>query len=567
MTTGETARDVHVTSSAGAGFETVVAAAAARGGGGYLPVKELIELLEALQRDPEMLQRHISAFMTDAMSIAMSAVAGAPVQDDRFRDKAWQGNPVMSSVARSYLACCDTVMAILDDADLEWRTRERLRAPIENILAGLSPTNNPWTNPQAWQEFVATDGESLRRGLANLAKDLASPTRLPAGVDRSAFTLGENIAATPGKIVRRERLYELIDYLPRTDVVDEIPVLMVPSPVNKYYLLDLEPEKSIVGAHLDRGRRLFVPSWVQPDYTHADVGFDAYVEALVEALETVAEITGQDRVHLLGLCGGGQIVLMTAAYLAAIDRQDLLATLTIGIAVVDFHEAQSMVFLDEETAELAIAQAKKEGVFSAVDTARSFALMRPIEGVWNGVVNNYVLGRTPPAVALLYWAADQTNMAARFGEDMIRTGLSNGLTKPGGVTVLGQPLDTRKITVDTYVLGASTDHISPWKHCYRTLDMVGGDRTFVLANGGHAIAISRPHDHPKSCYWTGAVTGTDPDSWLAAAEQHQDSWWNHWTAWIEERTPQKVPAPEKPGSRKHPVLGDAPGEYVKAVFA
>ncbi|WP_158296659.1 PHA/PHB synthase family protein [Nocardioides albidus] len=557
--------DTRVNNSAGAGFEAVVTAAASRGLGGLLPPEELRTLARALAGDPSVALDRLSALMAEHADIA-SRKGDVGGLDARFADPAWHDNPLLNMVARSYVASSEAVLDILDEVDVDWRTRERLRMPVDNLLAALAPTNNPLLNPAGWKEALDTGGASILRGFANFARDMSGPTKLPSSVDRADFVLGETIAATPGKVVRRERLYELIEYLPQTEEVDAVPVLLTPSPVNKYYLVDLEPEHSIVAAHLREGRRVFVPSWVQPDASHADVGFEAYVASLVEALESVAEISGSERVHLLGLCGGGQVALMTAAYLAAVDRQDLLATLTLGIAVVDFDEAHTMAFLDEETGERAVAQARERGVFSAADTARSFAMMRPAEGIWSGVVNNYVMGRRPPKLALLYWASDQTNMTAQFGSDMIGTALANGLTKPGGVTILGQPLDTRQITVDTYVLGASTDHISPWKHCFRTLAMVGGERTFVLAGGGHAIAISRPPEHRKSMHWTGEITGTDPDAWLEAAEKHAGSWWRHWSEWISTRTPDKVPAPTEPGSAAYPPLCDAPGEYVRVVL-
>jgi polyhydroxyalkanoate synthase len=308
------------------------------------------------------------------------------------------------------------------------------------------------------ERLIDTGGGSLRAGLANLVHDLRSPAKLPASVDKSAFTLGKDLASTPGKVVRRSRLYELIEYQPVTQSVDVVPVVMIPSPVNKYYLLDLEPGGSVIRAELERGRRVFVASWVNPDESHADQGFDAYVAGIVEVLETTAEIAGTEAAHLLGLCGGGQLVQLAAAYLAAIGRQHELATLTIGIAVADYERGPAtMAFLDRRTAGKAIERATARGYFDAFESARAFAVIRPDEGIWANVVNNYLLGQKPPAMGLLYWAADNTNMTTGFGRDTIETALDNSLIKPGGVSILGVPIDTRQITVDTYVLGGSTD--------------------------------------------------------------------------------------------------------------
>ena len=447
---------------------------------------------------------------------------------------------------------------------MDWRTRERLRLTFDNVTAALAPTNDLLTNPESWKEVIDTGGQSLRAGLGNLLTDLHSPAKLPTSVDKSAFELGRNLAATAGQVVRKTRIYELIQYQPRADKVDAVPLLVIPSPVNKYYLLDLEPEQSVARAELDAGRQVFVASWVNPDASHADVGFDEYVIGIVEMLDTVAAISGSDASHLLGLCGGGVLAFLAAAYLAAIGRERSLASLTIAIAVLDYNRGPSaMAFLDRKGAERAMRRATEHGFFDARDAARAFALIRPIEGIWNIAVHNYLLGKQPPAMGLLYWAADQTNMATKFGGQMMQAALENSLTRPGGVIVGGVPIDPSQITVDTYVLGASTDHISPWQDCFRTIAMIGGDATFVLARGGHAIVIAKGPGSPRASYRTGAIRGSDPAEWLASSVDNTGSWWEHWNDWIEKRTPDQKPAPTRLGNDAYPPLGDAPGEYVK----
>ena len=564
-----TGSDPLADSGAGAGFEAVLAAAAYQGIEGLAPPPELRRLAGAVLRNPVPpgrslvdLARRLGTIMRG--SAAVRAGGGL---DRRFADPAWESNPVLNRIALSYLDYSDTIVGILEDVDVDWRTRERLRLLVDNLLAAQSPTNNPLVNPSSWKRLIDTGGGSLRAGLANLVHDLRSSTKLPASVDKSAFVLGKDLAATPGKVVRRSRLYELIEYQPVTEEVDVVPILMIASPVNKYYLLDLEQSDSLIRAELERGRRVFVASWVNPDESHADAGFDAYVAAIVEMLETVAEITATDAAHLLGLCGGGQLALLAAAYLAAIGRQHELATLTIGIAVVDYDRGPAtMAFLDRKAADKAIERATARGHFDAAESARAFALIRPNDGIWTNVVNNYLLGKKPPAMGLLYWAADQTNITTRFGRDTIEAALDNALAKPGEVSILGVPIDTRQITVDTYVLGGSTDHISPWRDCYRTLAMLGSTPTFVLARGGHAIVVSRPPGSPRSSHRTGMVTGTDPDEWLANSTQRPGSWWDHWNHWIDEHTPDQRPAPQRLGSASHPPLGDAPGDYVRRVL-
>jgi polyhydroxyalkanoate synthase subunit PhaC len=567
-TAAATTEDILAYSGAGGGLEAVMVNAASAGIGGVLPLPELTRFAWSVVRHPVPVASRIGRLATQLARIGRGQPAEVPARlDSRFRDRAWADNSLLNGVALSYLACCDTVEGALDDADVDWRTRERLRLFIDNVLAAAAPTNNPLTNPAFWKELIDTGGGSLRAGVDNLLADLRLPTKLPSSVDQSAYRIGETIAATTGKVVRRNRIYELIQYQPRADEVDEVPVLLVSSPVNKYYLVDLEPQQSVIRAELDRGRCVFVVSWVNPDASHADIGFDDYVSSIVEILETIADISGATTSHLLGLCGGGLLAFLTAGYLAAIGQQHILATLTIAIAVLDYDRGPSaMAYLDQKQVDRAVRRAVKHGYFDAREAAWSFALMRPIEGIWANAVHNYLLGKPPPAVGLLYWAADQTNLATRFGAQMMEAALNNTLTRPGGVTIGGVPIDAGQITVDTYVLAASTDHISPWQNCYRTVSMVGGDVTFVLAQGGHAIAIARAPGSPRASHRTGDISGTDPQAWLSDSVDNKGSWWDHWNAWIERHTPGKRPAPMRQGNDTYPPVGDAPGEYVRRVI-
>jgi polyhydroxyalkanoate synthase len=567
-TTAAPTEDVLAYSGAGAGLEAVMANAVSAGIGGVLPLPELTRFAWSLARDPKPVASRIGRLATQLVGIGRGKLAEAPGRlDSRFRDRAWADNSLLNGVALSYLACCDTVEGTLDDADVDWRTRERLRLFIDNVLAAAAPTNNPLTNPAFWKELIDTGGRSLRAGVDNLVNDLRLPTKLPSSVDQSAYRIGETIATTPGKVVRRNRIYELIQYQPRADEIDEVPVLLVSSPVNKYYLVDLEPEQSVIRAELDRGRSVFVACWVNPDASHADVGFDDYVSSTVDMLAAVSDISGSTTSHLLGLCGGGVLAFLTAAYLAATGQQHILATLTIAIAVLDYDRGPAgMAYLDQKQVDRAVRRAIKRGYFDARESAWSFALIRPIEGIWANAVHNYLLGKPPPAVGLLYWAADQTNLTTRFGAQMMEAALENTLTRPGGVSISGVPIDGQQITVDTYVLAASTDHISPWQNCFRTVSMVGADVTFVLAHGGHAIAIARAPGSARASHRTGDISGTDPQKWLSDSAANEGSWWDHWNAWIERHTPGKRPAPTRLGSDAHPPMDDAPGEYVRRVI-
>jgi len=278
-------------------------------------------------------------------------------------------------------------------------------------------------------------------------------------------------------------------------------------------------------------------------------------------------ITGGDRAHLLGLCGGGQLAVAVAGYLAATGRQARLATLTLAITVVDFERGGPQgALIDRKVAKRAIARATKDGFFDGKNSAVTFAWLRPNDGIWANVVNDYLLGQQPPAEPLLYWAADQTNLALRLGADLLEMVVCNGFAA-GTVRVLDQAIDLRNVTVDTYVLGASTDHISPWPDCYRTCALLGGSTTFVLARGGHAVAVATPPGNPKASYRTGTSSTLDPEQWLAESTDNPGSWWEHWNQWIQERTPTTRPAPTTLGSVSTPVLAEAPGAYVRAMLA
>lgn len=352
-----------------------------------------------------------------------------------------------------------------------------------------------------------------------------------------------------------------------TETVDEVPLLMVASPINKYYLLDLNPKTSVIGSALSRGRQVFVVSWVNPDESHAELGLDDYVEAVLDALEATAEIAGSPRGHVMGLCGGGLVALAAAGYLAAVGQQDRMATITVGIANVDFSEGSAgLALLDRAVADKAIRRATRAGYFDWRATATAFAWLRPNDGIWANAINNYLLGRPPPANELLFWAADQTNLTAALGRDLIEILLDNGFTKPGTIRIAGRPIDLSEVTIATYILGASSDHIVPWRACHATRGLLGGETRFVLARGGHATSIAFPPGTPNSSHRLADTDTADPVEWLAASEEHAGTWWEDWEPWLVEHEPRTRPAPSEAGSSSHPPLADAPGDYVRRLL-
>ena len=482
--------------------------------------------------------------------------------DRRFADPAWRDNPFLRRLAQSYLVWSDALRDGVAQTPLDNRARYRATFLLDNVIAAASPTNVPLVNPASAKVAYDTAGASLLRGLRQFTRDVRQPPRLPQFSDSSAYTIGKNIAVTPGAVVRRGEIFELLQYAPGAERVDEVPVLIVSSPVNKYYLLDLGPKTSVIAA-LQRARQSFVSSWVNPDQRHRDIGLDGYVQAVLDMVETVREITGSPRVHVLALCAGGLVGLAAAGYLAATGRQDELASLGLGIVVADYGDDEMFTaLLDAKMAATIADHAFRHGYYDAADTAAGFAWIRPEDGVWMNVVNNYLLGRRPRASELLSWAADYTHLTARLGRDLTDLQLNNSFATPGALQVLGMPVDLRALTADTYLLGASTDHIMPWPPCYRTRGLLGGRTRFVLATGGHAKVVSAPPGTPRLSYRTGDSTEADPAGWLSASTEHQGSWWEDWCNWLTELAPATKPAPTRLGSAAFPPLADAPGNMV-----
>ena len=389
------------------------------------------------------------------------------------------------------------------DADLEPRDRKRVQFFLENLIEASAPSNVPLVNPASAKAVIDTAGLSLVRGGKQLVKDLASAPRIPEMVDGSGFVVGENIAATPGGVVFRNEVLELIQYAPQTEEVYEVPALVVPPTINKFYAIDLAPERSLVEHGVRQGRQMFVISWRNPDSRHASWNLDTYVRAVLDALDAVEEITGSEQTVLGGVCSGGILASITAAYLAGIGRQDRLAALCLAVTVIDNQDAGTAAALvDERLAGLAKAKSARKGYLDGRTLAEVFAWLRPGDLVWNYWVNNYLLGKRPPAFDILFWNSDTTRMTAALHADFVDLAMENSLTRPGALTVLGVPIDLGKITVDSYVVAGITDHITPWENCYRSAQLFGGTTRFVLSTSGHIAALVNPPGNPKASFHT-----------------------------------------------------------------
>ncbi|MFD6156962.1 PHA/PHB synthase family protein [Nocardia sp. NPDC060256] len=530
-----------------------------------LPNTSWTRLGLALARKPRTVADRVGTLGRELATIARGDSDRAPVKGDRrFDDPAWRDNPLFKRSMQAYLAANGTVDALFADAELDWRDAEWMRFVLDNVMEGLSPSNNPLLSPLAWKALVDTGGRSAVRGLRHFLSDMADSPRVPSMVRPDAFQIGETVAATPGSVVLRTEMFELIQYAPKTETVRTVPLLMVPPVINKFYVMDIAPGRSMIEYFLRQGQQVFAISWRNPGAEHRDWGFDAYGQAIIDALDAVEAITGSDRTHLQASCSGGIIAAMTAAHLTAIGQADRLAGLTLMVTVLDQSRAGfAAAAIDEETAEIAIALSARKGYLDGRALAEVFAWLRPTDLVWRYWVNNYLQGRDPAPFDVLFWNADTTRMAAALHRDMVLLGVHNSLTVPGQAHMLGTPVDLSTLTVDTYVVAGIADHISPWQSCYRSARLLGAkDLRFVLSTSGHIAALVNPPGNPKASYRIGAPDAADPAAWLHGEDKQQGSWWPNFTDWLGDRSGAEKDAPTALGTPELPPLSAAPGTYV-----
>ena len=464
---------------------------------------------------------------------------------------------------QAYLASGQTAGQLVGDAGLDWRDEQRMRFLADNLIAACAPSNLPLINPASAKAAIDSAGMNLLRGGSHLMRDLAVSPRIPEMVDGSAFEVGRNIATTPGAVVLRTEVFELIQYAPQTEQVREVPLLLVPPTINKYYALDLAPGRSLVEFLVREGQQVFVMSWRNPDARHASWDFDTYVQSIVDAMDAVERITGVERTALMGICSGGILAAMTAAYLAATGRDDRLAALSLAVTVIDTARAGlASAVTNRRLAAAAKAQSRRRGYLDGRSLAEVFAWLRPGDLVWNYWVNNYLLGKKPPAFDILFWNSDTTRMTAGLHADFVDMAMDNLLTEAGGVSVMGVPIDLSRIDTDAYVVAGIADHITPWQNCYRSTQLLGGTTRFVLSTSGHIAALVNPPGNPKASYQVNKDNPADPADWLTTAQTQQGTWWTDASGWLAERCGSQKPAPEQLGGAGLRALVDAPGTYV-----
>ena len=504
--------------------------------------------------------------------------AARPVHDRRFAGDAWRDNPAAAYAAQMYLLNARTLMQMAEAVEGDAKTRARIRFAVQQWVDASSPSNFLAFNPDALKKAVDTQGQSIAQGMKHLLEDLQKGH--VSQTDESVFEVGRNVATSEGSVVFENELFQLIEYKPLTAKVHERPMLFVPPCINKYYILDLQPENSVIRYTVEQGHRVFVVSWVNPDASLAHKTWDDYIEnGPIAAIEVVREITGARTINTLGFCVGGTILATALAVLAArgarlgkaeAPEYQPAHSVTLLTTLLDFsHTGILDIFVDEASVQLREMTIGPDapggpGLLKGQELATTFSYLRPNDLVWNYVVGNYLKGEPPPPFDLLYWNGDSTNLPGPMYCWYLRhTYLQDELKVPGRLTVCGEKIDLGAIKAPFFVYASREDHIVPWQSAYGSTRIVKGPTRFVLGASGHIAGVINPPAKGKRCYWTNDKLPAGAEAWLDGATEHPGSWWTDWSGWLAPHGGKQVPAPKAPGSRRHKPIEPAPGRYVK----
>jgi polyhydroxyalkanoate synthase len=529
-----------------------------------------LRLAAALAARPRLVAGRGGQLAGELVRIAAGRSEVAPSRRDRrFTDPAWAGNPLLRRTMQAYLAGAASAEGLVAEAGLEGADAGRVGFVLTNLIDALAPANNPLLNPAAIKAAVDTGGGSALAGLRHFLADMAVPPRVPTMVEPDAFEVGVDLAVTPGSVVLRTPVFELIQYRPVTKTVRPVPLLIIPPVINKFYVMDLAPGRSMVEYLVAQGLQVFMVSWRNPDARHAHWDLDTYGQAVLDAMDAAERITGSDQTALAGTCSGGIIAAMVAAHLAATGGQDRIAAFTLLVTVLDqAHAGLASAVIDERTVRVAAAASRARGYLDGRSLAEVFAWLRPNDLIWNYWVNNYLLGKKPPKFDILYWNADTTRMTAGLHRDFLQLGAANSLARPGAATMLGSLVDLAAVDRDSYIVAGITDHICPWQSCYQSTQLLGGRPRFVLSTSGHIAAMVNPPGNEKARYQLAKQSPDDTagpedaQEWLRSAETGHGSWWPDYADWLGERCGEEQTAPTELGGGGLAPLCDAPGTYI-----
>ncbi|OIP21696.1 MAG: class I poly(R)-hydroxyalkanoic acid synthase [Comamonadaceae bacterium CG2_30_57_122] len=515
----------------------------------------------------EKLQTLQQQYLSEATELWTSCLQGAAKLDDRrFASEAWATNPVAAFTAANYLLNAKTLTGMVKAVETDAKTRARIQFAVEQMTAAAAPTNFMALNAEAQQKAIETQGESIAKGIQNLLHDMQQGH--VSMTDERIFEVGKNVATTEGAVVFQNELFQLIEYKPLTAKVYEKPFLLVPPCINKFYILDLQPDNSLIRYAASQGHRTFVVSWRNPDASLANKTWDNYVEdAVIKAISVTQEISGAKNINALGFCVGGTMLGCALAVLAA-RGQKPVASATFLTSMLDFADTGVLdVFIDEAFVKYREQEMGKGGLMKGKDLAMTFSFLRPNDLVWNYVVGNYLKGETPPPFDLLYWNSDSTNLPGPYYAWYLRnTYLENRLTKPGQATVCGEKIDLNLVDMPVYIYGSREDHIVPIGGAYASTQYLPGKKRFVMGASGHIAGVINPPAKGKRSHWIRADGKLPPtlDQWFTGATEHAGSWWTDWSEWLAAQAGKQVAAPKTYGKGKYKVIEPAPGSYVKA---
>ena len=516
---------------------------------------------------PEKLQALQTQYLQEATELWQKSLQGqVSAEDRRFADVSWAQNPLAAFSAAAYLLNARTMTQLAESIEADEKTRARIRFGVEQWVAAMSPSNYLALNPEAQKKALETQGESLAKGIANLLHDMRQGH--VSMTDESLFEVGRNVATTEGAVVFENDLFQLIEYKPLTAKVYERPFLLVPPCINKYYILDLQPENSLVRYAVSEGHRTFVVSWRNPDASLGQKTWDDYIqEAVITAIDTVQKIAGAEQINALGFFVGGTMLANALAILAA-RGQEPVASATFLTTLIDFADTGILdVFIDENFVRMREMLMAKGGLMRGQELASTFSFLRPNDLVWNYVVGNYLKGETPPPFDLLYWNSDSTNLPGPFYAWYLRNFyLENNLIKPNALTVCGHPIDLNRLTLPVYIYGSREDHIVPIHAAYASTQVLPGEKRFVMGASGHIAGVINPPAKGKRSHWTredGELPAT-LEEWMAGATEHKGSWWTDWSQWLQGHAGKQIAAPKGYGkSPRYKAIEPAPGRYVK----
>jgi polyhydroxyalkanoate synthase len=537
-------------------------------------VGHALSALTRLSVPAEALSRLQADYLREATAIWNGLIgtggdAALKPSDRRFAAKEWSDNPMAACMASIYLLNARTLMSLAESVQGDEKIRARVRFAVQQWIDATAPSNFLAFNPEAQRRAIETRGQSIAQGLLHLLSDLQQGHM--SQTDESVFEVGRNVATTEGAVIFENEIFQLIEYTPLTAKVHERPLLIVPPCINKYYILDLQPDNSLIRYTVEQGHRVFVMSWRNADESMAHLSWDDYIEeGVIRAIRVVQEISGRQDLNTLGFCIGGTLLATALAVLAGRGEQ-VSSSLTLLTSFLDFSDTGVIdIFVDEASVqmrELTIGAQSPTGpgLLKGQELAATFSFLRPNDLVWNYVVGNYLKGETPPPFDLLYWNSDSTNLPGPMYCWYLRnTYLENNLVVPGKVSVCGQRVDLGLIRAPAFIYGSREDHIVPWKGAYASTRVLKGKKRFILGASGHIAGVINPPAKNKRSHWTNSRLPASAEAWLEGATEHPGSWWTRWSDWLKDHAGPLVPAPRKPGNRRHKPIEPAPGRYVKA---